>query len=789
MTIQTELELKTKATGSSKAQKELDGISKSIGGISKEAKSLLKIMGVAGVGAGFIKLGKSALVAAAGFEQTQVAFRTMIGDVKTADLLLRGMAAFAAKTPFTLQGVEQNAKLLQAMGISVKELLPTMRMLGDVSAGLSVPLENIALAYGQVRAANQLYGTELRQFVNNGVPLLSELASNFGKTERQVKKMVEEGQVGFTDVRDAFKSMTAEGGKFHNLMKEQAKTFNGMVSNLKDVFTLFLREAGKDYLDFAKEVVAGLTSFTQTELPKILGTTKAFAETMFSVLHSAASGIGQTWSVLMGVFSKETGAGLISATNAFRSFVDIIILGVKAAEVAIKSLGVMIGEGIAQAKKKFTVKNIALTLVPIPGIGHIVDQFSEANDEMVSSTESAKEEIGALGQELIDLYASIETNNKKRLVAQSTDWEKYQKELEEMLGDIEGDLTNSGLDNKTVAKNKSNLLKLTKDFRTARSSIKDSMEKLAADHEKNMAKINENIAETEEKLKDLNKEFTNLQKEQSQDYASEVIAQQEKIAETEEELNKERHKKGKEQDINRINELKRTLNSERRALEESQEYLTELKIQDKDFALQIEGEITEAKRRARQTDFTNFIEDFKSKRKTSLEEFEKDKDILNKKLEAFKKELDDEEKYHKIAVGRMKGRMNSLNAVYRNVMQKNTETTRVEIEHQITFFNRLKKAAKEALSATQALGGGGGGTFGGARANGGPVSAGKTYLVGEKEAELFTPRTSGTIIPGSRLGGKTGTIINNNFSGVFGTDAAEEILDLAVQKLAGYVAI
>jgi hypothetical protein len=46
--------------------------------------------------------------------------------------------------------------------------------------------------------------------------------------------------------------------------------------------------------------------------------------------------------------------------------------------------------------------------------------------------------------------------------------------------------------------------------------------------------------------------------------------------------------------------------------------------------------------------------------------------------------------------------------------------------------------------------------FGGGRAAGGPVSAGTTYLVGERGPELFTPSGSGSIIPNHRLGGGGG---------------------------------
>jgi hypothetical protein len=54
-------------------------------------------------------------------------------------------------------------------------------------------------------------------------------------------------------------------------------------------------------------------------------------------------------------------------------------------------------------------------------------------------------------------------------------------------------------------------------------------------------------------------------------------------------------------------------------------------------------------------------------------------------------------------------------------------------------------------------------TFGGFRANGGSVNAGTPYVVGERGAELFVPKSSGTIVPNGAMGGNT--IINLTVNG------------------------
>lgn len=71
------------------------------------------------------------------------------------------------------------------------------------------------------------------------------------------------------------------------------------------------------------------------------------------------------------------------------------------------------------------------------------------------------------------------------------------------------------------------------------------------------------------------------------------------------------------------------------------------------------------------------------------------------------------------------------------------------------------------------------------RQGGGPVGAGSPTLVGEKGPEMFVPNMGGKIVPNDRLGGG----ITFNFSGVFGSDAAEEIGDMIVRRLAGHIAI
>ena len=170
------------------------------------------------------------------FEQTQIAFQTMLGSAEEANKLLGELSEFASRTPFTISGIRQNAKLLLGMGVAAEDMIPTLKALGDVSAGLNVPMERIALNFGQVRVQGKLTGRELRDFAIAGVPLVSELAKNLGIAEKEIAAMVSRGEIGFKEVEEAFVSMTSAGGRFANLMDESSKTFPGQISNIQDSF-------------------------------------------------------------------------------------------------------------------------------------------------------------------------------------------------------------------------------------------------------------------------------------------------------------------------------------------------------------------------------------------------------------------------------------------------------------------------------------------------------------------------------------------------------------------------
>lgn len=193
---------------------------------------------------GFVALSKSAFMASAEFERTQIAFRTMIGDVKIADALLRQVSEFATRTPFAIPEVEKLARQFLGMGFSINEIIPSMRMLGDVSAGVGAPLERIAFNYAQIRTQQKAYTIDLRQFAMAGIPIYEELAKVMDVNVGEIRKLTEEGKIGFAEVEQAFINMTGEGGRFFDLMNKQSKTVIGSFIAMKNELIVIARQFG-----------------------------------------------------------------------------------------------------------------------------------------------------------------------------------------------------------------------------------------------------------------------------------------------------------------------------------------------------------------------------------------------------------------------------------------------------------------------------------------------------------------------------------------------------------------
>ena len=258
--------------------------------------TLQKFKGVAKLVAGAVVVGMAAigiasLKSAADFEVTKKSFEVMLGSAEKGQKMLKDLAEFTKATPFQLKELETSSRMLLGMGIEADKVIPTMKSLGDVAAGLGIEFDRVALNFGQVKSQGRLMGTELRDFSRAGIPIIAELAKNLNVAESEIKDMASAGEISFAMVEEAFATMSGAGGQFADLMKQQMDTAKGQISNLQDAMEQTKREIGEGLLPAFKELTATLDENKEAigEVAGVLG--KGFSIALKGALKLIQEGI------------------------------------------------------------------------------------------------------------------------------------------------------------------------------------------------------------------------------------------------------------------------------------------------------------------------------------------------------------------------------------------------------------------------------------------------------------------------------------------------------------------
>jgi tape measure domain-containing protein len=200
-------------------------------------------------------MGRRSLDVAAQFEQTQVAFTTLIGSAQAGKAMLMDLYQFAASTPFEIPTVLQGARFLTAMQFSPKDIKPIMTTVGDAASGLGLGQERLQLLlyhFGQIRSEGKLTNVVLREMGRDGIGAAEMIAEAMGVPISQVKKLATEGIDANTAINALLKGMNEQ---FGGMMADQMSTLSGQFSNLKDQVTLTAVAIGNTLLPFAKDFV------------------------------------------------------------------------------------------------------------------------------------------------------------------------------------------------------------------------------------------------------------------------------------------------------------------------------------------------------------------------------------------------------------------------------------------------------------------------------------------------------------------------------------------------------
>ena len=210
------------------------GVRRAQGSMNSFGKSVIGVAAKIGAAIGGLQFFKTGIGLAAQLEQDKIAIKSFTGSVESANALIQQIRTFAASTPFQLNDLISASKQLLAFGVSADKVTGTLHVLGNLAAASGANIGDLAQIFGKIKSQGKVMGETLNQLAERGIPVITALAEHFEVPEEAIRKMVSEGKVSFQDFQQAMQALGGEGGKFGNLMAEQADTLSGKWSTFKD---------------------------------------------------------------------------------------------------------------------------------------------------------------------------------------------------------------------------------------------------------------------------------------------------------------------------------------------------------------------------------------------------------------------------------------------------------------------------------------------------------------------------------------------------------------------------
>lgn len=259
-------------------------------------------------------------------ENQKIAMASILQDEGKATTIFNQIKKLAVASPFGVMDLNQYAKQLSAYSIPYNELYDTMKRLADISAGVGVDMGRIILAFGQIKAAKFLKGTELRQLTEANIPMVDKLAERFSKLEGRIVSagevfdMISKKKVTFEDVKDVLWDLTDDGGMFHNMQEVLSESVKSKWKNLADAIDIMLGDIAESMGSTLKWTAESLTTLAQNwkeVVPFITAATAAFGTYRVAVYAgSRAMGVANATLIKGTLAAKQkTAADLVMASN------------------------------------------------------------------------------------------------------------------------------------------------------------------------------------------------------------------------------------------------------------------------------------------------------------------------------------------------------------------------------------------------------------------------------------------------------------------------------------------
>lgn len=368
------------------------------------------------------------------FELSERSLEAILQNKPKADEIFNKTVELAVKSPYRIKDLVDYTRQLSAYRIESDKLYDTTKRLADVSAGLGVDMGRLILAYGQVKAAAYLRGSEVRQFTEAGINMYGELQQYFKEvkgeayTTAQIVDMISKRKVTFEDVEAIFQRMTDKGGTFYNMQEIQAETLQGKISNLKDAFDVMLNDIGKANDGIFKGLISGATVLLE-HWDKIA----AVGKDLVGVLALVALQANKT-----GVSLKEIwmNTGFTSYSIKGKGAAGILTNSFKTLGSAAKSAGIMMKDAVVGNLPLLAFASLAQM---IWNATSAYISFRDEQQKIITETIDAKKRLGELSAE----YERIKDNytkNKGGGVRVIIDKNKFQEESKNVLDSLYDEL-------------------------------------------------------------------------------------------------------------------------------------------------------------------------------------------------------------------------------------------------------------------------------------------------------------------------------------------------------------
>lgn len=295
------------SSGATRALADIDDHSSRLGSTLSTAG---KVAGLAfaAVGAGALYAVGTGLKVAASMETARIGFETMLGSGQKADVFLKQLSDFAAKTPFEFPELQQAASSLISAGIEANKVIPIMTTLGDVTSGMGTGAEGVqraTIALQQMNAAGKITGEDLNQLRDAGIPVYDLLASATGKSKEEVVKLAQAGQLGKKELGEMMNALESGKGleRFSGLMEKQSQSLAGMFSTLKDTVNMGLADMSAPIAEQLKKSMPAITDAIGGLIKAVGPMLAQLVGTIASVMQALLPALGPVLNMLAGAFS------------------------------------------------------------------------------------------------------------------------------------------------------------------------------------------------------------------------------------------------------------------------------------------------------------------------------------------------------------------------------------------------------------------------------------------------------------------------------------------------------